>query len=185
VIPDSCRSNFRPFYLHPPHALLSLRSLLAEGQVAELPFFPSGRFPFWASPSLSRLASASGRIEFIILLIMDWSFASGCSPPHLSATQFPSATDSQCSVRRGLSPHCWCALSGALSEASPLCLFGPRRNSGQSEDAYTRARGKARTLRLLLPPDLVRTLQDPSASGRLIHQEAQIMILGGLRQTVK
>ena len=80
----------------------------------------SGRFPFWASPSLSRLANASGRIEFIILLIMDWSFASGCSPPRLSATQFPSATDSQCSVRWGLPPHCWCALSGALSEASPL-----------------------------------------------------------------
>ena len=40
VIPDSCRSNFRPFYLHPPHALLSLRSLLAAGQVADLPFFP-------------------------------------------------------------------------------------------------------------------------------------------------
>ena len=127
VIPDSCRSNFRPFYLHPPHALLSLRSLLAEGQVAELPFFPSGRFPFWASPSLSRLASASGCIEFIILLIMDWSFASGCSPPHLSATQFPSATDSQCSVRRGLSPRCWCALSGALSKASRLTFkaFSP------------------------------------------------------------
>ena len=44
---------------------------------------------------------------------MDWSFASGCSPPRLSATQFPSATDSQCSVRWGLPPHCWCALSGA------------------------------------------------------------------------
>ena len=79
--------------------------------------FP-GRLPFWASPSLSRLANASGRIEFIIFLIMDWSFASGCSPPRLSATQFPSATDSQCSVRWGLPPHCWCALSGALSEAS-------------------------------------------------------------------
>src|ERR1700731_4423314 len=80
----------------------------------------SGRLPFWASPLLSRLANASGRIEFIILLIMDWSFASGCSPPRLSATQFPSATDSQCSVRWGLPPHCWCALSGALAEASSL-----------------------------------------------------------------
>src|SRR6202030_2787869 len=80
----------------------------------------SGRLPFWASPLLSRLANASGRIEFIILLIMDWSFASSCSPPRLSATQFPSATDSQCSVRWGLPPHCWCALSGALSKASRL-----------------------------------------------------------------
>jgi len=60
--------------------------------------------------------NASGRIEFIIFLIMDWSFASGCSPPRLSTTQLPSATDSQCSVRRGLSPRCWCALSGARGE---------------------------------------------------------------------
>jgi hypothetical protein len=54
--------------------------------------FP-GRFPFLASPHSRRLANASGRIEFIIFLIMDWSFASGCSPPRLSATQLPSATD--------------------------------------------------------------------------------------------
>src|SRR5437667_2864480 len=124
VIPALCRSNFRPFYLHPPHALLSLRSLLSpqvRSRSCRSPF--PGRLPFWASPLPSRLANASGRIEFIIFLIMDWSFASGCSPPRLSATQFPSATDSQCSVRWGLPPHCWCALSGALSEASSLCLL--------------------------------------------------------------
>ena len=34
-----------------------------------------------------------GRIEFNIALFMDWSFASGCSPPRLSTTQLPSATD--------------------------------------------------------------------------------------------
>src|SRR6202045_2732912 len=122
VIPDSCRSNFRPFYLHPPHALLVPRSLLspqASSRSFLLPF--PGRLPFWASPFASRLANASGRIEFIIFLIMHWSFASGCSPPRLSATQFPSATDSQCSVRWGLPPHCWCALSGALAQASSLC----------------------------------------------------------------
>ena len=62
----------------------------------------SGRLPFWASPLLSRLANASGRIEFIILLIMDWSFASGCSPPRLSATQFPSA-------------RCCCEMSASAS----------------------------------------------------------------------
>src|SRR5258705_711512 len=94
-------------------------TVLAAGQVAELPLPFPGRLPFWASPhSLACSPNASGRIEFIIFLIMDWSFASGCSPPHLSATQFPSATDSQCSVRWGLPPHCWCALSGALG-------FGP------------------------------------------------------------
>jgi len=126
VIPDSCRSNFRPFYLHPPHALLDPRSLLspqARSRSCRSPF--PGRLPFWASPFASRLANASGRIEFIIFLIMDWSFASGCSPPRLSATQFPSATDSQCSVRWGLPPHCWCALSGALAQASSLCQAFP------------------------------------------------------------
>src|SRR6266478_7282869 len=53
----------------------------------------SGRFPFLASPSRCRLANACGRIEFIIVLFMDWSFASGCSPPRLSTSQLPSATD--------------------------------------------------------------------------------------------
>src|SRR4029077_20432332 len=53
----------------------------------------SGGIPFLASSLESRLANASGRIEFIIVLFMDWSFASGCSPPRLSTTQLPSATD--------------------------------------------------------------------------------------------
>jgi hypothetical protein len=115
VIPDSCRSNFQPFYLHPPHAFRFPRSLSRRGSVSlccRSPF--PGSFPLWASPFPSRLANASGRIEFIIFLITDWLFASGCSPPRLSTTQLPSATDSQCSVRRGLPPRCWCALSGAL-----------------------------------------------------------------------
>jgi hypothetical protein len=34
-----------------------------------------------------------GRIEFNLVLFTDWSFASGCSPPILSFTQLPSATD--------------------------------------------------------------------------------------------
>src|SRR5260370_7964036 len=89
-------------------------TVLAAGQVAELPLSLSGSASVLGFTSLPRVfANASGRIEFIIFLIMDWSFASGCSPPRLSATQLPSATDSQCSVRWGLPPHCWCALSGA------------------------------------------------------------------------
>src|SRR5438132_11306769 len=89
-------------------------TVLAAGQVAELPFSLSGSASVLGFTSLPRVfANASGRIEFIIFLIMDWSFASGCFPPRLSATQLPLATDSQCSVRRGLSPRCWCALSGA------------------------------------------------------------------------
>jgi hypothetical protein len=31
-----------------------------------------------------------GRIEFIIVLLTDWSFAYGCSPPFVSFTQLPS-----------------------------------------------------------------------------------------------
>jgi hypothetical protein len=119
AIPDSCRSNFQPFYLHPPYAFRFPRSLSRRGSVSlccRSPF--PGSFPFWASPFPSRLANASGRIEFIIFLIMDWLFASGCFPPRLSTTQLPSATDSQCSVRRGLPPRCWCALSGALGTRS-------------------------------------------------------------------
>jgi hypothetical protein len=53
----------------------------------------TGRFPFLASPLRRRLANASGRIEFIIVFFMDWSFASGCSPPRLSTSQLLSATD--------------------------------------------------------------------------------------------
>src|SRR6201984_1175585 len=112
---DPCASKLPPFHLPPPHAFRFPRSLSRRGSVSlccRSPF--PGSFPFWASPFPSRLANASGRIEFIVFLIMDWLFASGCFPPRLSTTQLPSATDSQCSVRRGLPPRCWCALSGAL-----------------------------------------------------------------------
>src|SRR6266481_5988695 len=102
-------------------------TVLAAGQVAELPLSLSGSASVLGFTSLPRVfANASGRIEFIIFLIMDWSFASGCSPPRLSTTQLPSATDSQCSVRWGLPPHCWCALSGARGR--PLRR---RRETGQ------------------------------------------------------
>ncbi len=57
----------------------------------------------WASPFPSRLATATGRIEFTC--VTDESFASGCSPPRLTATQLPSATRSQTSSRRGLAPR--------------------------------------------------------------------------------
>ena len=76
-------------------------------------------FRFLASLCFRKLANTWNRIEFNMVVLMDWQFASGCSPPRLSTTQLPPATDSQCSVRRGLSPLCWCALSGALK-----CAFG-------------------------------------------------------------
>src|SRR5271166_538275 len=82
---------------------------------------------FWASLTLRKLANASGRIVFNIALFMDWQFISGCLPPRLSTTQFPSTTDSQCSVRWGLPPHCWCALSGARRVALPRDPRGTAR----------------------------------------------------------
>jgi hypothetical protein len=95
VIPDSFRSNFPPFYLQPPHAFLSYCSLCSPAiDRANLRSPFTGRFSFLASPLRSRLANASGPIEFIIVLFIDWSFAPGCSPPRLSTTQLPFATDS-------------------------------------------------------------------------------------------
>src|SRR6202521_1188997 len=74
---------------------------------------------FWASLTLRKLANASGRIVFNIALFMDWQFVPGGLPPRLSTTQFPSTTDSQCSVRWGLPPHGWSALSGARRVTLP------------------------------------------------------------------
>jgi hypothetical protein len=57
----------------------------------------------WASPPYRRLAKVTGRIEFTS--VADGSFASGCSPPRLAATQLPPATKGQTSFRRGLTPR--------------------------------------------------------------------------------
>src|SRR5467141_927880 len=64
----------------PPHAPLSYahcaRRRPGRGVAASL----SGSASVLGFTSLPRVfANASGRIEFIIFLIMDWSFASGCS----------------------------------------------------------------------------------------------------------
>src|SRR5208283_5364583 len=109
---------------------------------------------FWASLTLRKLANASGRIVFNIALFMDWQFISGCLPPRLSTTQFPSTTDSQCSVRWGLPPHCWCALSGARRVALPRdrrCAAKERANnlwkSAAAQCAGKRARAVQRRSR--------------------------------------
>ena len=123
VIPDSYRSNFRPFYLHPPHAFLSFCSLCSpedRSRIFRSPF--SGRIPFLASPLRSRLANASGRIEFSSVLFMDCSFAFGCSPPRLSTTQLPSATDRPVL----LSDEDFHPTVGAYSQAHLPRPFGPR-----------------------------------------------------------
>src|SRR4029077_19870855 len=83
--------------------------------------FPGG-IPFLASSLESRLANASGLIEFIIVLFMAWSFASGCSPPRLSTTQLPSATDRPLLLSDGdFHPTL-----GAYSQAHFPRPFGPK-----------------------------------------------------------
>src|SRR5208283_1100107 len=109
VAPTSCHS----ITTHPMHSFSCAHCLAAgRGRRSCLAPLRVG-VRFWASLTLRKLAIASGRIVFIIALFMDWQFISGCLPPRLSTTQFPSTTDSQCSVRWGLPPHGWCALSGA------------------------------------------------------------------------
>ena len=54
-----------------------------------------------------------------MVVLTGWLFASSCSPPRLSATQFLSATKGQLPLRSALSPNCWCLLVGALAAASP------------------------------------------------------------------
>src|SRR4051812_38118869 len=76
----------------------------------------------WASPFTRRLAKATGRIEFTC--VTDESFAWGCSPPRLVATQLPSATRSQTSSRRGLAPRLFSTFTGArVRRESPLWYF--------------------------------------------------------------
>jgi hypothetical protein len=106
------------------HSCLTAHCAL-QSQVADLPVLPSrADFRSWASPSRCRLANASGRIEFIIVLIMDWSFASGCSPPRLSTTQLPSATDRPVF----LSDRDFHPTVGAYSQAHTCRSFGADRN---------------------------------------------------------
>ena len=73
----------------------------------------------------------TGRIEFTG--VADGSFASGCSPPRLTATQLPSATRGQTSSRRGLAPRRFENITGApvrvLANAATGFLAG--RNFGE------------------------------------------------------
>src|ERR1700731_2675715 len=98
--------TFRPFCLQPPlavpkrdlgflssglpsHASSPMRRVLADRASLALPF-------------IGRVATAKGRKEVSGAdrdqpFTADWTFASGCSPPRLTATQLPSATRDQIS----------------------------------------------------------------------------------------
>src|SRR5208283_4287656 len=118
---------------HPMHSFSRAHCLAAGGgrRSCLAPLRVGVRF--WASLTLRKLAIASGRIVFIIALFMDWQFISGCLPPRLSTTQFPSTTDSQCSVRWDFHPTVGAhsqAHVGMRSRASgvarldaPFCCF--------------------------------------------------------------
>ena len=126
MIPDSYRSNFRPFYLQPPYAFLSFCSLLLPGigRGIVAPPLRDG-FRSWLRHRKGGLANASGRIEFNIVVFMDWSFASGCSPPRLSTTQLPSATDRPVFLSgKDFHPSVWCVFSGAPFLALRALQFG-------------------------------------------------------------
>ena len=104
-----CRA-FRPFRLQPPprpfHRFNTL-PLSAEGI----------RFaPVWVSPIASRLTVRVGRIEFTC--VADWTFTSGCSPPRLTATQFPLVTGRRTSTWRGLAPLGPDTLTDALARTT-------------------------------------------------------------------
>ena len=134
MIPDSYRSNFRPFYLQPPYAFLSFCSLLSPGIGRGIVAPPSrDGFRSWLRHRKAGSPMHLGRIEFNVVVFMDWSFASGCSPPRLSTTQLPSATDRPVFPSdRGLSPYCWCVLSGALLRAVLCPYFELSMMRGQS-----------------------------------------------------
>ena len=90
-----------------------------------------------ASPFGRRLADASGRIEFTN--VTDWSFTSSCFPPRLSTAQFPSVTDVERYVWKGLSPFCSSALTGARPPPSWRQSGHPGRPCGSGEQVARHA----------------------------------------------
>ena len=132
MIPDSYRSNFRPFYLQPPYALLSFCSLSlpAIGRGIVAPPLRDG-FRSWLRHTGAGSPMHLGRIEFNIVLFTDWSFASGCSPPRFSTTQLPSATDRPVFPSgRDFHPSV-----GAYSQAHFCSPFGAYPNGSQDNRA--------------------------------------------------
>src|SRR5215467_13492997 len=74
---------------------------------------------------------AVDQCHFVVVLPSKlWTGCSLPAAPHPASrpTQLPLATDSQCSVRRGLSPRCWCALSGALGATFSMGFLQVRRS---------------------------------------------------------
>ena len=75
----------------------------------------TGRFPVLASPQISRLANASwpNRVQHCFVYGLVFRFRLLSTPPLDDAVTFRYGQASV-PVRKGLSPFCWCVLSGAL-----------------------------------------------------------------------
>src|SRR5271165_5049083 len=115
VIPDSYRSNFRPFYLQPPYAFLSFCSLCSPGigRGIVAPPLRDG-FRSWLRRRTGGLANASGRIKFNVVFVYGLVFRFRLlSTPHLNDAVTFRYGQASVPVRKGLSPFCWCVLSGA------------------------------------------------------------------------
>src|SRR5258708_14305815 len=119
VIPDSYRSNFRPFYLQPPYALLSFCSLLLPGigRGIVAPPLRDG-FRSWLRHWVGGLANASwpNRVQHCFVYGLVFRFRL-LSTPHLYDAVTFRYGQASVPVRKGLSPSCWCVLSGAPAQA--------------------------------------------------------------------
>ena|SRR5271165_324553 len=121
-----------PAILSPPTPCIPSPALTVSPleEVAEVALPFTGRRPVlgFAHPTQARQCTRPYRVQHCF--IYGLQFVSGCFPPRLSTTQLPSTTDSRCSVRWGLPPHCWCALSGARRVSlSRVRRHMPRRSS--------------------------------------------------------
>src|SRR5271166_7051117 len=133
-----------PAILSPPTPCIPSPALTVSPleEVAEVALPFTGRRPVlgFAHPTQARQCTRPYRVQHCF--IYGLQFVSGCFPPRLSTTQLPSTTDSRCSVRWGLPPHCWCALSGARRTAARRfelgCRHGTQHPTGPSRSVGRR-----------------------------------------------
>src|SRR5208283_4287657 len=117
---DSCRSNFLPFYHHPPHAFLLPRSLSRRWRRSpKLPCPFTGRRPVlgFAHPTQARHCIRPYRVHHCFIYGLAVHLRLPPTPPFDDAVSFDYGQPVFCPM--GLPPHGWCALSGARRDALP------------------------------------------------------------------
>ena len=100
----------RPFCLQPPHAPHRRFCTLPLSSMG----FPRTGLGFATVPQ-ARRDMRPNRVR----PPADWSLTSGCSPPRLTATQFPSVSGRRAFAWRGLAPLWMSALTGARNAGVP------------------------------------------------------------------